>query len=221
MNIVNLLIIDDHHLMIEGYKSILNYSDCGLKFSLSTAHDCESGFKILGNPNNASKFDLIFIDRGLPPFAEEKIFNGDDLAVLARKHCPDTKIVILTSHAQAFVLYNIVKSINPDGLLVKSDFDAEQLVEAVHQILSGNTFYSSTVRQNIRELSERNSYLDNYNRQIITLLAKGIKTKNLPEYLPLSISAIDKRKVQIRDYFNIACGGDEEIIREARTAGFI
>ncbi len=221
MNIVNLLIIDDHHLMIEGYKAILNYSDCGFKFSLSTAHDCESGYRILGNPRNASKFDLIFIDRGLPPFEQEKIHNGDDLAILARRNFPETKIVILTSHAQAFVLYNIVKEINPDGLLVKSDFDAEQLLEAVRRILAGEIFYSNTVRQNIRELSARNAYLDNYNRQIITLLSKGIKTKSLPDYLPLSISAIDKRKVQIRDYFNIGCGGDEDIIREARTAGFI
>ncbi len=221
MKVVNLLIIDDHHLMIEGYKSILSYADCGLKFSLSTAHDCESGYKILGNPKNAGKFDLVFIDRGLPPYEQEKIFNGDDLAIVARKNYPDTKIVILTSHAQAFVLYNIVKSINPDGLLVKSDFDADELVNAVKKILSGETFYSVTVRQNIRELSTRDAFLDNYNRQIITLLSKGIKTKNLPEYLPLSISAIDKRKVQIREYFNIGCGGDEEIIREARTAGFI
>lgn len=64
-------------------------------------------------------------------------------------------------------------------------------------------------------------YLDTTNRRIISLLAKGIKTKNLPIHLNLSISAIDKRKAQIKEIFNIEKGTDEDILREAKKNDFI
>jgi two-component system response regulator NreC len=63
--------------------------------------------------------------------------------------------------------------------------------------------------------------LDQQNRQIISLLAQGIKTKNLPSYLNISISAIEKRKVNIRYYFNLKKGSDEDIIREAKRLGLV
>lgn len=53
------------------------------------------------------------------------------------------------------------------------------------------------------------------------LLSQGIQTKNLPDYLNLSKSAIDKRKVIIKEFFDIEKGNDEDILREARKQGFI
>lgn len=71
------------------------------------------------------------------------------------------------------------------------------------------------------ELQNTVKVLDSYNRQIIMLLSQGIQTKNLPDYLHLSKSAIDKRKVVIKEFFDIEKGNDEDILREARKQGFI
>ena len=73
----------------------------------------------------------------------------------------------------------------------------------------------------MKELLSKKAYLDNFNRQIITLLAQGIKTKSLPNHKNLSISSIEKRKVQIKDYLSIEKGTDEDIIREAKRLGLI
>jgi hypothetical protein len=64
-------------------------------------------------------------------------------------------------------------------------------------------------------------FLDDFNRQIITLLASGIQSKNLPNHINLSMSAIDKRKAQIKDFFCVQKGTDEDIIREAKKHGFV
>jgi two-component system, NarL family, response regulator NreC len=220
MRDIDLLIVDDHHLMIEGYKSILASTTGKYRFSICTAADCQSAYKLLTGPDR-KQYDLVFLDRGLPPYEQQRLYNGDDLAKLARKCLPNAKVVILTSHAEAFVLYNIVKAARPEGLLVKSDFNADEFVKALTTILDGGSYHSATVTQNIKDISSRESYLDNYNRQIISLLAKGIKTKSMPEYIPLSISSIDKRKAQIKEFFEIEKGGDEDILREAKRAGFI
>ncbi|HLA55410.1 MAG TPA: response regulator [Flavobacterium sp.] len=221
MTKLKILIIDDHYLMVEGYKSILSFNNIGYDLDISKAHNCEEAFKIITTLNNPIPFDVIFLDLKLPAYESENINSGKDLARLIQKHLPESKIVILTSHAEAIILYDVIQNINPSGLLVKSDFTAQDLLAAFEQIIKGEIYYSDTVKRSIKELLSKDFYLDNYNRQIVLLLSQGIKTKNLPDYIPLSISAIDKRKSQIKDYFNISKGNDDEIIREAKRTGLV
>jgi two-component system response regulator NreC len=216
---LSILIIDDHHLMIEGYKSILSYH-LKYAFELTTANTCEDAYNFI-TQNNPNHFDVIFLDWILPSFEKHNVNNGGDLVKPIRKYFPKAKIVVLTSHVDAFTLYNIVKEIAPSGILVKSDVNATEFLSALDCILDENVYYSQTVKQSIKTLNAREIYLDHYNRQIILLLSKGIKTRNLPDYLPLSISAVDKRKSIIKDFFLISKGNDEDILREARKIGLI
>ena len=214
-----MLIIDDHPAMIEGYRSILEFNKNEKKIQITAIHNCADAYNCIAI--ESKKFDIVFLDMILPPAPEYNIFSGEDLAQLIRKTIPDAKLVILTSHTEAFILYSLIKKSAPDGILVKSDFSGGELLAAFDWIFSGKVYYSITVKQGLKDMLNRNSYLDSYNRQIILLLSKGIKTKNLPQHINLSVSAIDKRKVQIKDYFNIVKGNDEDILREARKCGFI
>lgn len=217
----NILIVDDHSLMIEGYKSILMFNNSDCELAVTAAKSCEEAHRIIIHKQFPGRFDLIFLDLMLPGYQQENLASGEDLARLIKKTDPLAKIVILTSKAEAIVLYHIVKKINPSGLLVKSDFTAEEFLAAFDLILAGNQYYSATVRQALQQITSEKMYLDNYNRQIITLLSQGVKTKNFPEYIPLSISAIDKRKVQIKEFLLIEKGNDEDILRAAKKAGLI
>ena len=104
---------------------------------------------------------------------------------------------------------------------MKSDFSAQELLNAFNQIMTGDKYKSRTVQQNINELMANEFLLDDYYQQIITLLAQGIKTKNMPEYIGITLSAIDKRKAHIKEFFNIEKGSDEDIIKEAKKRGLI
>lgn len=214
-----ILMIDDHPTQIQAYKTILSYNSRNLQMQITEAYDCKSAYEILEKTKGA--FDLAFIDRSMPAYEEQNLKSGEDLAKLIKTQYPDIKIVILTSHAEAFLLYNIVKTIEPIGLLVKSDFTADELLIAFDKILDGETYHTETVRTSIRELLSKEDYLDSYNRQIIILLSQGIKTKNIPEHLNLSQSTVEKRKVQIKDYLCIEKGTDEDIVKEAKRLGFI
>ncbi|HEU0136565.1 MAG TPA: response regulator [Flavobacterium sp.] len=218
---VRLLIIEDHPAMIAGYESILSLNTSGYNFEIITAHDCEGAYKIISNPQPTTHFDIIFLDIILPAFLEKNIQSGQDIAKLARFHTPNSKIIMLTSHTEAFVLYQIVKSINPEGLLVKSDFTPAGLLHAFEEIMDGQIYHSETVRKSFKELLKSETYFDSHNRQIISLLSQGIKTKNMPAYLGLSISAIDKRKAVIKSFFGIDKGSDEDIIKAAKKSGFV
>ena len=218
---LHILMIDDHPSMIEGYKSILSFNDLGLRIITTPAYNCESAYNIIDKTSVSESFDFAFVDLSLPPYLEKKIKGGEDLALLIKNKFPDCKIVILTSHAEAFILDAIQKNIAPNGLLVKSDFTADEFLLAFEKIYNNHFYTSRTVVENIAELHEKSAFLDENNRKLITLLAEGVKTKNLPQRMNLSISAIDKRKAQIKYFFKIEKGSDEDIIREAKKHGLI
>ena len=63
--------------------------------------------------------------------------------------------------------------------------------------------------------------LDQVNKKIIYYLAKGIKTKDLPTRVHLSLNAIEKRKAEIINIFGLEKASVAEILKEAKNRGFI
>ncbi|WP_284651134.1 response regulator [Flavobacterium terrisoli] len=216
---VTVLIIDDHPSLIEGYKAILSYNPYGYVINTETIFSCESAYDLITSTKVA--FDVIMIDYTMPPYPEKNIHNGADLVPIIRQYLPEARIMMLTSHYESLLLLKLIRECNPEGLLVKSDFQAEELLVAFDTIVKGENYFSSTIKNLKQEIKESAKVLDSYNRQIIMLLSQGIQTKNLPEHLNLSKSAIDKRKVTIKEFFDIEKGTDEDILREARKQGLI
>ncbi|AWI26785.1 response regulator [Flavobacterium pallidum] len=217
---MKILMIDDHPSQIHAYKTILSCSEPKFDFMVTEAYDCQSAYEIIVQ-SETEDFDMIFLDRSLPPYKEKNIMSGEDLARLVRNHLPHSKLLIMTTHAEAFTLFNMIKDYHPEGLLVKSDFTVEQLIDVFSRIYEGEIFYSNTVKSAMKEMNSRNGYLDRCDQQIITMLGQGISMKSITKTLGLSRSAISRRKAQIRIYFGIDSGGDEEIVAKAREAGLI
>ena len=170
---INVLMVDDHPTIIEGYKAILSFNTFGYTINTVVAYNCEIAYNIITNTSTANAFNVIFIDVTLPPFAEQNINSGEDLVHLIKQHLPQAKIVILTSHAESFVIQRILKDCKPDGLLIKSDFLSEEFLLAFDTILKGGNYYSTTVQNQKHVLISSNKTLDSYNIQIIILLSQN------------------------------------------------
>lgn len=218
---IELLIIDDHPTQIDGYKSILLLNDLNISIKFTVCFNCKEAHQVITNPLKKDVFHLVFIDYSIPAYEEAQLFNGEDLAQLVTKHFLQPKIAIITSHTEAIVLYNVLKRVNPQGLLVKSDIDGEELLDAFHKLIQGERYYSETVSKAKKTMLSKEELLDTTNRKIIELLAQGIKTKNLPEHLHLSQSAIEKRKATIKDALGIDKGTDEDILKAVRLMGLL
>lgn len=216
-----ILMVDDHKSILIGYKSILEHNDKNIDIEVTFCHDCQEAYNTITTTDNPISFEMAFLDRSLPPYLEKKLKSGDDLALLIKQYLPQCKIIMLTSHAEAFVIYDIVHKIRPNGLLIKSDFDDTELLEAFNTIINGKTHYSKTVTAALKEEITDRGYLDTLDRQIITLLSRGIRNQSIADELGLSVSAVEKRKVRIKDYLDIIKGNDEDIISECRRLGFI
>jgi DNA-binding NarL/FixJ family response regulator len=216
---ITVLMVDDHPPIIEGYKSILSFNPYGYDVNTVTAFSCEMAYTII--TTTSTPFNVVFLDITLPPYPEKKINSGEDLVAIVREYLPNAKIIILTSHTESIVLHRLVAQLKPEGLLVKSEVLSEDFNIAFDTVIKGGSYYSATV-SSLKLQSDGNAKtLDSYNTQIIEMLSKGIKTKTIQEQLHLSKSAVDKRKVAIKDYLGIDKGNDEDILREARKQGLI
>ncbi len=218
---INILIVDDHPFIIEAYKNtIAGYHPAEFEFSITQANNCKAGYEILTNPESIN-FDVAFFDISMPPYPEKNILSGEDLAKLIKNVQPDCKVILLTMHTESLKINNIIKNINPNGLIIKNDLTFDELLLAFDKILKNEKYYSQTVMKFVSQQKSIDVNVDELDLQILYHLSRGIKTKNLPLHTPLSLSAIEKRKLNLKERFNIKGNDDETLISEARTRGFI
>jgi DNA-binding NarL/FixJ family response regulator len=219
--VVRILMIDDHPVMIEGYKAMLALNKEQYGIETISAFNCEEAYNLIINPANSTAFDLVFLDYSIPEYLEQKIHNGEDLGVLIRKHLPNTKIIMLTAHFDAIRLYNVVKKIQPNGLLIKSDYKPPHLLEAFDIVLAGETYYTPIVLEKIKEPLFTKGFLDSLDRKILVLLAEGFQIKTIATKMIVSEDTIKKRKSKIKDLLGIGKGSDEDILKECRALGLL
>src|SRR5690606_21815647 len=113
---MNILIVDDHLMAIEGYIALLEKEIPA--FSASKVLNCEEAYHSI---NSTSVFDLAIIDYQLPEFEEKGLYCGVDVALLLQEHHPKCKIIMITAYEEATIVYSIHRKVQPDALIIKSD----------------------------------------------------------------------------------------------------
>jgi DNA-binding NarL/FixJ family response regulator len=222
MQHINILMVDDHPIIIEGYQNTLMATKNDDQILLiDTANDCDTANMLLQKAAKEKPYDLCFFDISLPSSSDGKITSGEDLAKIAKNILPNTKIIILTMFNESYRIHNIIKEISPDGFLIKSDMTSMELAEAFQHILVSPPYYSSTVNNYLKKSVTSDIYIDDINRKILHLLSQGIKTRSLKEYIDLSMSAIEKRKKQMKLLFSVTDGKDETLLSIAREMGYL
>ena len=218
----NVLLVDDHPMIIAGFVQaldIIKENNAKFDFSRDSAVDCTTAAELISDKKK--KYDLICLDLSLPGSKDGKYNSGEDLAKLAKKHQPKAKLLICTMLENNYKVLNVMRRIDPDGFLVKSDTNPDILISAIENLLKGKTYQSSTVHQMLKKTIEFSHNIDEEDLKILFYLSKGILTKNLPEHLGLSLSAVEKRKKQMKQFFDIPNRNDKILLEKAREKGFL
>jgi DNA-binding NarL/FixJ family response regulator len=217
----NILIVDDHPFIIEGYKNaITRYNPKDFEFLISQAKDCESAYNIITNPDTIV-FDIAFLDISMPPYEEKGIYNGEDLAKLISEYMPSCKIILLTMYTELLKIKTIIKTINPSGLVIKNDLTFDELLFAFDKVIKGKTYYSESVVKMLNLSEEDTIEIDQFDKQILFHLSKGTKLNDIPQYIPISLGAIERRKLNLKELLKVQEGSDIELVREAKNRGLL
>lgn len=217
----NILIVDDHPFIIQGYKNaITRYNPKEFEFSISQAIDCKSAYEIITNPETAV-FDIAFLDISMPTYEEKGLHSGEDLAKLLMEFMPNCKIILLTMYTELLKIKNIIDTINPNGLVIKNDLTFDELLFGFDKVIKNEIYYSQSIQKMIDLDQSESIEIDLFDKQILFHISKGTKTKDIPQYIPISLEAIEKRKLNLKKLLGIKDESDIELIREAKNKGLL
>jgi DNA-binding NarL/FixJ family response regulator len=219
---IKILMVDDHPMILDGYKNILTKS-LGEKKNLliDLAYNCEDANNKIETSITSSRYNLVYLDVSLPPANKLKIFSGEDLGVKIREISPQTKIIIMTMYSENMRVYNLMENIQPEGLLIKTDVNPLEFLISFEKVISGSLYYSQTVNEMLSKQFTNNLVLDNIDRSILFHISKGIQTKDLTSIVNLSLPAIEKRKRNIKEVIGVEQGGDMVLVDKAKELGFL
>ena len=220
---IRVLLVDDHLIILDAYKNSLEQiSDVNkdIKFKIDYAKNGDVALSKFKSHISTTPYDLVFLDIRLPSH-NSKITSGEELAIKFKKLHPTTKIVIISGHYDALLFHKILQNINPDGLLFKSDVGMETISDVVYSTLNNIPFYSSTILQLLRKHYSSNINLDQVDKLLLYEIAKGTKTKDLKNTIPLSQAGIERRKRYLKEVFKTQKQDDDALINSAIKKGFL
>ncbi len=193
---MKVLLADDHRLLLEGLSNLLDAH--GITVA-GMAHDGLEAIELARSTHP----DVILMDISMP--------RCDGLAAtrLIKAEMPETKIVILTTSTEDHDLFEAVRS-GACGYLLKS-MDADELVEALEQAQAGVPPFSSGLAQRLLdEFARQNApvvqteaQLTDRQRQVLELVAQGLKYKEIAARLGLSARTIKYHMAEIMETLHL------------------
>lgn len=190
MGKINILIVDDHQLFIDGIRLVLRNN---LKYSVvDSANTGDQALSIL----EGKEIDLVILDIKMPRM------SGTQLAEIIKERYPDIKILVVTSYHDSEIISKIIDC-EAEGYILKNS-GKKQLVLALEKISEGGLFYSQTVTSTIlNKLSSETKHekskqeLSPRETEILKLIGDELTTPEISDKLSISPLTVETHRKNI------------------------
>jgi DNA-binding NarL/FixJ family response regulator len=183
-----ILLADDHKLVLEGMKRLLES-----EFELVGA--VEDGRALIDTAVRLSP-DVILIDISMPKL------NGIEATRQLRALMPQCKLIMVTMHADATYVREALRA-GAAGYVLKRAA-ASELVRAVREVMSGRIYVTPAIAQALDlppggtfHEKRASSELTGRQREILQLVAEGRSNKEVAGILHVSIKTVEFHKACI------------------------
>lgn len=185
INNVSVLLIDDHPLMRQGMRQLL---------------ELEDNFSVVGEASNGSDGlalalrlspDVIILDLNM------KGISGLDTLRALRNEGVDARIIVLTVSDSSADIFALIDA-GVDGYLLK-DSDTSELLDKIREAAQGKMVLSDSVKQHLLNRRPQNdplSSLTDRERDVLQWIATGMSNKQIATQLFISEETV---KVHIRN----------------------
>lgn len=193
---IRLIITDDHTLLREAWKYILDAHD-----SFEVVGECCNGEEAIERCMQLRP-DVLLIDINLPGM------NGIEAAKQVKKFSPGTKIIGLSQHTQPAYAKKIMQ-MGALGYVTKNS-GREELCTAILEVHKGNRYVCKEIKENLSKkfLSEENGKpglesLSGREIEIISYIKKGHSSKEIADALFVSVKTVEVHRHNILKKLNI------------------
>lgn len=182
---MNILIADDHFLVLDGLETLLSTLDFVNLIKPAIDHH-----EVIAALNEHS-FDVILLDIH---FGKT---DGRELIKEIKEIQPTIKVIALTSHSDATTIKSSV-SAGFDGYLLKID-GRDEIEKALKAVMSDEKYFSPKTQQVFFETQTSNQKVELTEREleILQLIVEEKTTKEIAEQLFLSEKTIETHRGNI------------------------
>lgn len=188
---LKIFIIDDHQLIIEGIRSLL---------------ETEKDIEWLGNaktPDELMLFlksrqpDVLLMDINLP----QK--SGLDLCKEVKLKYPAIHIIGLSTSDQPSVIRRMIDN-GASGYLLK-DASKNEIIEALHTVAKGKTYINFSVAQVLKNSmpTENLPMLTRREKEVLEHISNGLTNQEIADKLFLDITTINSHRKNMLTKFNV------------------
>lgn len=179
---VNILLVDDHAIVIDGIESLLK--TLPYIHIVGKASGGKQALQIL----ETEHVDLMITDYSMDDM------DGATLIPKVKKLRPDVKIIVLSMHDEPPLVQDVLRS-GVNGYILKKHTHHELLM-AIEIISEGGQFWSAEVNQMLlRGLKpETNSQITEREMEILKLLTKELTSKDIAEQLFISERTVETHR---------------------------
>ena len=214
MSMYKIILADDHALMREGIRNLIDQAD-----DLKVIAETGDGTELL-NLLKRTTPDMVILDISMPGL------RGIEAA--REIHClyPKVDILILSMHKRQEFLSMALEA-GASGYVLKED-TGEELLHAIDQVRHGRTYLSaklaslysndiiSICRGNHKQHADP---LTHREREIIKLIAEGHTDRQVSEMLFISFRTVQRHRFNIREKLNLKSTAD--LVKYAIARGYV
>lgn len=182
---IRILLVDDHDLVLQGLKRIVECSLPEIK-NVCTASSGQEALLLIAS----QRFNLFVLDMELPDI------SGMDIIVRIREKDPQARIIVNTMHEDIWFIKNLIQC-SVDGILFKS-IDSTKIAEAIRRVLDGETYYcpyAEHVRAQMKRSDEgRREELTLRELDVLKRISEGKNTQEIAQELCVSTNTVDTHR---------------------------
>lgn len=213
MKTIRVLVADDHTLLREGLVALLNRSgEC------TVVAEAADGIAALEQAQK-SRPDVAVIDISMPKL------NGMEVVRRLTHDLPETKVLVLTMHAEEEYVLHVVRA-GAAGFLLK-DSASTELLAAVKSLATGHGFFgphaakvlAQQMQQPKAQLDDPYRGLTPREREVFHLIVEGMTTKEIARRLEISGKTAENHRARVLE--KLDARNTAELIRYAVRHGLM
>jgi len=188
---INIIIVDDHPIVIEGLKMMLNSQPF-----FNIAGSFTSGAETISFIQS-EMVDIILLDITLPDA------NGTELCKEIKKISPNTSVIMFSNRSERSIIMHSIQN-GASGYLLKNT-SIDELVICIKGALSGDIVFCNETKQIISRPSQHDlpmPRLTKREKQILQMVAQGKTSNVIAEELFLSPLTVDTHRKNLLQKFH-------------------
>lgn len=212
MNKIRLAIVDDHAVVLDGLKTMLNAFE-----NLEVVYTTQNGNELL-NHFQTDVPDVLLMDIQMPEI------SGIDLCKQVMRQYPSVKVIAFSSFDDSNYVKQIFRS-GAKGYLLKNS-DKHAIIKAIGTVMQGEEYMDETIKKLILQESitgQRRSIfevpLTKREKEILKMIAEGFSSQEIADKLFISLRTVDTHRLNINQKLDVK--NTAGLVKEAIKRGLI